>query len=68
MKHTATFVLVVSVLVVVVITMMMMMMIMIIIIIIIIIIQDKEPSQSLQVFWNDFFSPFAKKKAAGKLV
>lgn len=36
--------------------------------VIVIIIQGQEPSQSFQVFWNAFFSPFVKKKPAGKLV
>jgi len=38
------------------------------VIVIIIIIQGQESSQSFQVFWNAFFSPFVKKKPAGKLV
>jgi len=40
----------------------------VIIIIIIIIIQGQESSQSFQVFWNAFFSPFVKEKPAGTLV
>jgi len=36
--------------------------------VIVIIIQGQESSQSFQVFWNAFFSPFIKKKPAGKLV
>jgi hypothetical protein len=36
--------------------------------VIVIIVQGQEPSQSFQVFWNAFFSPFFKKKPAGMLV
>jgi hypothetical protein len=37
-------------------------------VIVIMIIQGEESSQSFQVFWSAFFSPFVKKTPAGKLV
>lgn len=39
-----------------------------VLVVVVVIIQGKELHSPFQVFWNAFFSPFAKKKPAGKLV